>query len=245
MSEKNSLIGGISKIAWGFVFILFHFKINSIDLLPDFIGYILVAIGIGSLSENLGHLKLLRPLSIIIAIWAASVWFTESLTLTSILTAGYMSTVMGYLSTAMGVVTLIFTIILLTDLSILAGKHQPEGKNLDRRLIVARNIYAVCYSVSIALSLSVLMTFNKAPEILTGLSMGLSLVLGIAMLVTMIIILVSLFTLRKFITESEMKPPYDTYDIPPFGTESVPPYGFPEAHINEEPTETPENSVTE
>ncbi len=245
MSENNSLISGISKIAWGFVFILFHFKINSIDLLPDFIGYILVAIGIGSLSENLGHLKLLRPLSIIIAIWTASVWFTETLTLTSILTAGYMSTVMGYLSTAMGVVSLIFTIILLTDLSILAAKHQPEGKNLDRRLIVARNIYAVCYSVSIALSLSVLMTFNKVSEILTGLSMGLSLVMGIAMLITMIIILVSLFTLRKFITEAELKPPYGTYDIPPFGAENVPPYGFPEAHINEGSTEIQENKETE
>lgn len=238
MSENNSLISGISKIAWGFVFILFHLKINSIDLLPDFVGYILVAIGIGSLAENLGHLKLLRPLSIIIAIWTASVWFTETLTLTSI-TAGYMSTVMGYLSTAMGVVSLIFTIILLTDLSILAAKHQPEGKNLDRRLIVARNIYAVCYSVSIALSLSVLMTFNKAPEFLTGLSMGLSLVMGIAMLVTMIIILVSLFTLRKFITEAELKPPYGTYDIPPFGAENVPPYNAAKTPLNEASEDCP------
>lgn len=238
MSENNSLISGISKIAWGFVFILFHFKINSIDLLPDFVGYILVAIGIGSLAENLGHLKLLRPLSIIIAIWTASVWFTETLTLTSI-TAGYMSTVMGYLSTAMGVVSLIFTIILLTDLSILAAKHQPEGKNLDRRLIVARNIYAVCYSVSIALSLSVLMTFNKAPEFLTGLSMGLSLVTGIAMLITMIIILVSLFTLRKFITEAELKPPYGTYDIPPFGAENTPPYNAAKTPLNEASEDCP------
>ncbi len=245
MTENNSLRRGISQIAWGFVFILFHFKINSIDLLPDFVGYILAAIGIGSLADALGHLKILKPLSIVIAIWTASLWFTETLTLTSLLSAGYISTVMGYLSTAMGIAILIFTIILLTDLSALAAKYQPEDKNIDRRLIVARNIYAVCYSVSIGLSLSVLLTHNTYPEILAGLAAGLSIVMGIAMFVTMIIILVSLFSLRKIISDSSIKPSYGTYDIPPFGTESVPLYGFDNAPVNEDPAETPENSVTE
>lgn len=241
MTENNSLRNGISRIAWGFVFILFHFKINSIDLLPDFVGYILVAIATGSLAENLGHLKLLRPLSIIIAIWTASVWFTETLTLTSILTAGYMSTVMGYLSTAMGVVILIFTIVLLTDLSVLAAKYQPGDKNIDRRLLVARNIYAVCYSVNLGLSLSVLLTFNNLPELLAGLTAGLSIVMSIAMLITMIIILVSLFSLRKFITEAETNIALGTYNIPPFTGEGAPIHNDTEAPVYE----NPDNNETE
>ena len=219
MTETNSLINGISKIAWGFVFILFHFKINTIDLLPDFVGYILIALGIGGLGTALGHLKILKPVSIIISIWTASVWFTETITLTSLISAGYISTVMGYLSTGFGIAILIFTIILLTDFSVLAAKHQPDDKNIDRRLIVARNIYAVCYSVSIGLSLSVLLTLNKAPAILSGLMTGLSLVSGIAMLITMVIILISLFSLKKFITESAAASSFGTYDIPPFTNE--------------------------
>ena len=241
MTESNSLGRGISQIAWGFVFILFHFRINSIDLLPDFVGYILAAIGIGSLAEALGHLKILKPLSIIISIWTASLWFTETLTLTSLPSVGYMSTVMGYLSISMRVAILIFTIILLTDLSVLAAKHQPEGKNPDRMLIVARNIYAVCYSVSIGLSLSALLTLNKIPEILTALTTALSLASGLAMLVAMILILFSLFSLKKIITENEAKSSDGTYAVPPFEAGSIPSYGFNVPPVSEEPQKAPEN----
>ena len=245
MSENISTARGISQIAWGFVFVLFHIRINTIDLLPDFAGYILIAIGIGTLAGKLAHLKALKPLSIVISIWTASLWFTEALTLTSFLSAGYMSTVMGYLSTAMGIVILIFNIILLTDLSELAAKYQPEDKNIDRRLIVARNIYAVCYSVSIGLSLSALLTLNKIPEILSAITMALSLVSGLAMLVAMILILISLFSLRKIISDAEIKQAYTSYNIPPFSTEGVPPYVFSEAPINEEPSEIPDNRETQ
>lgn len=241
MTEHRSLWGGISKIAWGFVFILFHFKINTIDLLPDFAGYILIALGIGELGAFLEHTKVLKPLSVIISIWTASVWFTETLTLTSFASVGYLSTVIDYLSTAMGIVTLIFTIILLTDLSALAAKYQPRDKNIDRQLIVARNIYAVCYSVSIAMSLSALLTFNTFPEIITGIFTALSIVMGIAMLVTMVIILIALFSLRKVIKEADMGQSYGIYDIPPFGTENVPTYGYTETPVNE----TPENKENE
>ncbi len=218
MTENTSLAGGISKIAWGFVFILFHLKINSIDLLPDFVGYILIALGIGSIEASLGHLKILKPMSIVISIWTASVWFTETLTLTDLLSAGYLSTAMGYLATAMGVVILIFTIILLTDLSVLAAQYQPADKNIDRRLIVARNIYAVCYSVNTGMSLAALLTKNVYPSIFTGLLTALSIASAIVMFVTMIIVLVSLFSLRKEIKASAETDSSGTYNLPPFGT---------------------------
>ncbi len=238
MSEHTSLYNGISKIAWGFIFILFHFKINTIDLLPDFVGYILIALGIGELGAFLGHTKVLKPLSIVLSIWTASVWLTETLTLSNL-------SFMSYLSTAMGIVTLIFNIILLTDLSVLAAKYQPADKNIDRRLIVARNIYAVCYSLSIGMSLSALLTLNMHSELLTGIATAVSIASGIAMLVIMIIILVSLFSLRKAINETALRSDYGTYNIPPFGNENTPPYGYTEAPVNEEPKEYPENKETE
>ena len=233
MTENSSLYSGITKIAWAFVFILFHLRINTIDLLPDFVGYILIAIGIGSIADSLEHRKILKPMSIVISIWTASLWFTETVTLTSVF-EGYFSTIMSYLSTAMGVVILIFTIILLTDLSVLAAKHQPEDKNIDRHLIVARNIYAVCYSVSIAMSLSALLTFNRYPAVLTGVFTGLSIASGIAILVTMVIILIALFSLRKVIKDSASKPDCKAYNIPPFSNEGTQPHEFPEAPENRE-----------
>ena len=219
MTENNSLLSGITRIAWGFVFILFNFSINEIDLIPDFIGYISVAMGIVCLGDILGHLKLLKPLSVILSVWTAIMWFSEALTLTSLLSAGYASAVMGYLSTAMQVVVLIFTIALLTDLSTVAVKHQKADGNLDRKLIVARNIYAVCYSVNIGMSLAALLTKNVYPSIFTGLLTALSIASAIVMFVTMIIILIALFSLRKTIKDSQTATLSATYNIPPFETE--------------------------
>ena len=40
-----------TKILWGFLFIFLDIRINGIDIfLPDFVGYILIALGLESLS---------------------------------------------------------------------------------------------------------------------------------------------------------------------------------------------------
>lgn len=52
---------GFNKILWGFIF-LFDFRINGFDILPDFIGYILIFLGLKMLAErneNFNKAKLL------------------------------------------------------------------------------------------------------------------------------------------------------------------------------------------
>lgn len=221
MTENSTLYKGISKLLWGFVFIFFHITINSVDLLPDFVGYILLAVGIGSLGAELGHIKILKPLSVVIAVWTAIWWIAGSIVSGGIIPEGFFSTFLSYLSTAMGIVMLIFNIILLTDLSQIAAKYQSEGKNIDRKLIVARNLYAVCYSVSIAISISALLTIEAYSEIITGLMMAVSVPVAIAMLVTMIIVLVALVGLRKEIAQRDIESVNGIYTIPPFDREDT------------------------
>lgn len=36
----------------GYILIFFHFKINGIDILPDFVGYLLIANGLGRLEKE-------------------------------------------------------------------------------------------------------------------------------------------------------------------------------------------------
>lgn len=43
---------GFNKFYWGFLFILFSFRIQGFDILPDVIGYILFAIGFHRLAEQ-------------------------------------------------------------------------------------------------------------------------------------------------------------------------------------------------
>ena len=47
----------MKHIFWGLVFIFFHFRINGIDLLPDFLGYLFVSFGLYFLAEKSIHFK--------------------------------------------------------------------------------------------------------------------------------------------------------------------------------------------
>lgn len=45
---------GFHRIILGFLFILINFKINGFDLIPDFVGYILILSGLSALAEHHG-----------------------------------------------------------------------------------------------------------------------------------------------------------------------------------------------
>ena len=51
----------MGKIFAGYIFIFFHLKINEWDILADFIGYILVYLGISRFSDDAGAFKRARP----------------------------------------------------------------------------------------------------------------------------------------------------------------------------------------
>lgn len=54
---------GFKKIFWGFLF-LFDFRINGIDILPDFVGYILIYLGLDLLVKRSSHFQKAKNLTI-------------------------------------------------------------------------------------------------------------------------------------------------------------------------------------
>lgn len=42
----------MGKIFWGLIFVFFHFRLNGLDLLPDFVGYLLIAAGMNELRQS-------------------------------------------------------------------------------------------------------------------------------------------------------------------------------------------------
>jgi hypothetical protein len=56
------------QIYWGLLLVILDFKVNDIDLLPDFIGYILVATGARGLLEVSDRFRIVRNLSWCLAI---------------------------------------------------------------------------------------------------------------------------------------------------------------------------------
>ena len=55
-------------IFWGYFLIFFHLRINGIDLLPDFVGYILIVMGLGQLAEESEHFVKAKPWAVFMAV---------------------------------------------------------------------------------------------------------------------------------------------------------------------------------
>ena len=56
----------LSRIAWAYLLIHLHFRLNNLDLLPDWAGYLLIFSAIGLLAGELRDLPLLRPFCILL-----------------------------------------------------------------------------------------------------------------------------------------------------------------------------------
>lgn len=52
----------------GYILIFFHFRINGIDLLPDFVGYLLIASGLGQLAEESEQFVKARPWAFVMSV---------------------------------------------------------------------------------------------------------------------------------------------------------------------------------
>jgi len=52
----------------GYILVFFHFKINGIDLLPDFIGYILIANGLGQLAGESEYFEKAKSWAVVMTI---------------------------------------------------------------------------------------------------------------------------------------------------------------------------------
>lgn len=75
----------MNKIFWGLLFLFFDFKINEISILPAFVGYILIYLGMKEHEETPAFVKA-RPWVIVSIIWAAIFWLP-------LLNPGYLSVI--------------------------------------------------------------------------------------------------------------------------------------------------------
>ena len=192
MANYSVLNKSISKFLWAYVFILFNISIGTVDVLPDFIGYILMAAGIFSLSKELGHSPLLKILSIIMSVWSVIYWGLNAFSVSS--------DILTYISSSTGAVDIVLNFLFLTDLSVICKTYQTEEQKLDKKLITARNIYTFCIAASVLSSLSLLL-ISKTAEILIVFTVAVSIICIVLLLAVMILIFQGLSGLKK-ITEN-------------------------------------------
>ncbi len=136
MTDNQKLYNGISNAAWGYFFIYFDININTVSLLPSFVGYLLFLSAIRRLKDAEKELSLLHTLGVILALWHGAEWVVSF--------AGIdLEGAWQFIDIIVSLVNLYFHFQLLTNLASIAAKHQPAGCALDAKLLRYRTLQTV------------------------------------------------------------------------------------------------------
>lgn len=145
MTDYQKLYTGIGRAAWGYFFIYFDFNINTVSILPSFIGYLLFLSAINYLCDEERELNLLRTLVTILTVWHIASWLASFASID-------LDGILQVVDIIIGVVNIYFHFQLLTNLASIAIKYQPEGYELDEKLLRYRTLQTVMLTAIIILN---------------------------------------------------------------------------------------------
>ena len=131
--DYERLYRGVSHAAWAYFFLYFNINLNTLNILPDFVCYLLLWSAIGRLEGEERDLTLLRPLCVLLGVWAGADWAFALL-------GGTLGGRFPPVDLLVSAVAIYFHFQLFTDLARLAERYQPPGAALDRRLLRLRTV---------------------------------------------------------------------------------------------------------
>lgn len=197
--NHERLYRGVSHAAWAYFFLYFNVNLGSLNILPDFVCYLLLWSAIGCLEEEERDLTLLRPLCVLLGVWAGADWvFT--------LLGGTLDGQFRPMDLLISVAAIYFHFQLFTDFAHLAARYQPQGEGLDRSLLRLRTVHTLLLTAVAVLTwpfpngTQFSLSDGSLPEKLAGL-----LLLGLALagLVVALMLMFGLFSLRKYFRPTE------------------------------------------
>lgn len=136
MTNHQKLYSGISKAAWGYFFLYFNINFNNVSILPSFVGYLLFLSAINLLKDEERELSLLHTLAVIMALWTGVEWLASFVGLN-------LEGMWQFIDIIISLVNLYFHFQFLTNLASIAAKYQPEGYELDAKLLRYRTLQTV------------------------------------------------------------------------------------------------------
>ncbi len=191
MTSYHNICKGISKVAWGYFFLYFNISFFGVSILPSFVGYLLFLSAITLLKEEERELSLLYTLGVIMALWTGIDWLASFLGIT-------LEGVWQLADIVIALTNLYFHFQLLTNLASVTAKYQPDGRELDKRLLRYRTLQTVMLTAAnIFLFISPWLS-----EIWT---VVISVCIAIVYLIAGICMMKVLFDLRKCLTMDTIK----------------------------------------
>ena len=138
--NRETVYGGLSNAAWGYFFLHIDFNLGfnqtSINVLPRFVGWLLLLSAIGKLAGERRDLPLLRPLGRLLAAWTGADWLLNW--------AG--QTIDGhilFLDLLVSAAAIYFHFQFLSDMAALAERYEPPEGTLAARLRRRRTMYVL------------------------------------------------------------------------------------------------------
>lgn len=188
MTNYQKLYDGISKAAWGYFFIYFNINVNSVSLIPSFVGYLLFLSAINYLQEEERELSLLHTLGVILVVWHSVAWIASWFSFN-------LDGAWQFIDIIISLANLYFHFQLLTNLASIATKYQPEGYELDAKLLRYRTLQTVMLT-------AVLIITHLHPW-LSEVWTYISVVMLIVYLIAGICLMKALFDLRRCLPRNE------------------------------------------
>lgn len=188
MTDYRKLYDGISKAAWGYFFIYFNININTVSILPSFVGYLLFLSAINYLKDEERELGLLHTLGVILELWHGAEWVMSWLGVS-------LDGAWQFIDIIISLVNLYFHFQLLTNLASIATKYQPEGYEQDAKLLRYRTLQTVM--------LTAITIVTELHPWLSDAWIYISIVMLIVYLIAGICLMKALFDLRKCLPTEE------------------------------------------
>lgn len=182
MTHRQTLYAAISKAARGYFFLYFDLKLNSVSVLPSFVGFLLFLSAIKLIKEERRDLELLRPLGTLLAVWHGGNWLASWL-------GTSLDGLFPMVDLIISLAGVYFHFQMLTDFAALAARYQQPEQDLDRRLLKWRTRQTLLLT---AISLCA-----YPLRFLTELWEPTLIVLAIAGFITSLCIMFTLFDLRR------------------------------------------------
>lgn len=135
--EQNKLCNAVKHIARAYLFIHIHINLGTVDILPDWLGYLWILSAIAVIGEEIESVKLLRPLGTALALWEWIQWGMNILGL-----SGYLERmeILKLASTILMVIDIYFHFQLLTNVAELAARY---GCSAEKRILQMRTARTV------------------------------------------------------------------------------------------------------
>ena len=140
--SSNDFGKALRKICWGYAFIHIDLSLIGLDVLPSWIGYLLILFAIGTIAREEPSAALLRPFAIALSLISAAVFLCELL--------GVELDRYGILSVFHSLMWLYLQFQLLTNIAEMAKRRSyPKTK----RILILRTCLALLYVIPAALKL--------------------------------------------------------------------------------------------